>query len=48
VLDEQGSFSGTLSEKIDDAVSKMGEIGSNSLDHKIRDFHQFVKNTKVL
>lgn len=28
---EQNSFSGTLSEKIDDAVSKMGELGSNSL-----------------
>jgi hypothetical protein len=30
-LDEQTSFSGTLSGKISDAVSKMGEIGSNSL-----------------
>jgi len=29
--DEQTSFSGTLSGKIDDAVSKMSEIGSNSL-----------------
>jgi hypothetical protein len=28
---EQNSFSGTLSEKIDDAVVKMQEIGSNSL-----------------
>lgn len=28
---EQNSFSGTLSEKIDDAVSKMSELGSNSL-----------------
>jgi hypothetical protein len=28
---EQNSFSGTLSEKIDDAVSKMSEMGSNSL-----------------
>jgi hypothetical protein len=28
---EQNSFSGTLSEKIDDAVSKMNEMGSNSL-----------------
>ena len=28
---EQNSFSGTLSEKIEDAVSKMGEMGSNSL-----------------
>jgi len=28
---EQNSFSGTLSGKIGDAVSKMGEIGSNSL-----------------
>ena len=30
-LDEQNSFSGTLSSKIDDAVSKMQELGSNSL-----------------
>ena len=30
-LDEQHSFSGTVSEKIQDAVSKMNEIGSNSL-----------------
>jgi len=28
---EQNSFSGTLSDKIEDAVSKMGELGSNSL-----------------
>ena len=28
---EQNSFSGTLSEKIDDAVDKMNELGSNSL-----------------
>ena len=28
---EQNSFSGTVSEKISDAVSKMGEMGSNSL-----------------
>lgn len=28
---EQNAFSGTLSEKIEDAVYKMGEIGSNSL-----------------
>jgi len=28
---EQNSFSGTLSEKIGSAVSKMGELGSNSL-----------------
>ena len=28
---EQGSFNGTLSDKIGDAVSKMGEIGTNSL-----------------
>jgi hypothetical protein len=28
---EQNSFSGTLSEKIGDAVSKMSEMGSNSL-----------------
>jgi len=30
-LDEQNSFSGTLGEKIGDAVSKMQELGSNSL-----------------
>lgn len=30
-LDEQHSFSGTLGEKINDAVSKMNEVGSNSL-----------------
>lgn len=30
-VNEQSSFSGTLSEKIDDAVSKMEELGSNSL-----------------
>lgn len=28
---DQNSFSGTITEKIDDAVSKMNEIGSNSL-----------------
>jgi hypothetical protein len=28
---EQNSFSGTISEKIEDAVVKMGELGSNSL-----------------
>ena len=28
---EQNSFSGTLSQKIDDAVGKMAEMGSNSL-----------------
>jgi hypothetical protein len=28
---EQNSFSGTLSEKINDAVDKMGELGTNSL-----------------
>ena len=30
-VDEQDSFKGTLSEKIADAVSKMVELGSNSL-----------------
>jgi hypothetical protein len=30
-LNEQNSFSGTLTDKIDDAVSKMAEIGTNSL-----------------
>lgn len=29
--DKQNSFSGTLSDKVTDAVAKMGEIGSNSL-----------------
>ena len=29
--DEQNSFKGTLSEKVNDAVSKMNELGSNSL-----------------
>ena len=30
-VDEQDSFSGTLSEKIRDAVDKMGELGTRSL-----------------
>jgi hypothetical protein len=30
-VDEQDSFKGTLTEKIEDAVSKMGEMGSRSL-----------------
>ena len=30
-VDEMDSFKGTLSEKIADAVEKMGELGSNSL-----------------
>lgn len=30
-VEEQNSFSGTLSSKIDDAVYKMNELGSNSL-----------------
>lgn len=30
-VDEMDSFKGTLSEKITDAVNKMGELGSNSL-----------------
>lgn len=30
-LNEQNAFSGTLTDKIDDAVSKMSEIGTNSL-----------------
>jgi hypothetical protein len=30
-VDDQNSFSGTISEKINDAVSKMEELGSNSL-----------------
>ena len=40
---EQGSFSGTLSEKIDDAVGKMGEIGSNSLGSQDQGFSSIRK-----
>ena len=40
---EQGSFSGTLSEKIDDAVGKMSEIGSNSLGSQDQGFSSIRK-----
>jgi hypothetical protein len=40
---EQGSFSGTLSEKIEDAVGKMGEIGSNSLGSQDQGFSSIRK-----
>jgi hypothetical protein len=40
---EQGSFSGTLSEKIDDAVGKMDEIGSNSLGSQDQGFSSIRK-----
>lgn len=40
---EQNSFSGTMSEKIGDAVSKMGEIGSNSLGSQDQGFSSIRK-----
>jgi hypothetical protein len=40
---EQNSFSGTMSEKIEDAVSKMGEIGSNSLGSQDQGFSSIRK-----
>jgi hypothetical protein len=50
---EQNSFSGTLSEKINDAVDKMSELGSNSLGSQdqgrssirkeYRKFYNFIK-----
>jgi hypothetical protein len=40
---EQNSFSGTISEKIEDAVSKMGEIGSNSLGSQDQGFSSIRK-----
>ena len=52
-VDEQDSFSGTLSEKIADAVEKMGELGTKSLGSQdqgrssirkeYRKFYNFVK-----
>ena len=35
---EQNSFSGTMSEKIEDAVTKMSEVGSNSLGSQDQGF----------
>jgi hypothetical protein len=53
-VDEQNSFSGTLSGKIGDAVSKMNELGSNSLGSQdqgrssirkeFKRFYNFIKN----
>lgn len=40
---EQGSFSGTLSEKIEDAVNKMSEINSNSLGSQDQGFSSIRK-----
>ena len=40
---EQNSFSGTLSEKIEDAVAKMGELGSNSLGSQDQGFSSIRK-----
>ena len=40
---EQSSFSGTLSEKIEDAVDKMSEIGSNSLGSQDQGFSSIRK-----
>jgi hypothetical protein len=40
---EQNSFGGTMSEKIEDAVSKMGEIGSNSLGSQDQGFSSIRK-----
>lgn len=40
---EQNSFSGTVSEKIEDAVAKMGEIGSNSLGSQDQGFSSIRK-----
>lgn len=40
---EQGSFTGTVSEKIDDAVSKMKELGSNSLGSQDQGFSSIRK-----
>jgi hypothetical protein len=40
---EQNSFSGTVSEKIGDAVAKMGELGSNSLGSQDQGFSSIRK-----
>jgi hypothetical protein len=44
---EQNSFSGTLSEKIGDAVDKMSEIGSNSLGSQDQGFSSIRKEYKM-
>ena len=43
-IDGETGFKGTLSEKIEDAVSKMEELGTRSLGHKIKERLLFVKN----
>ena len=40
---EQNSFSGTMSEKIEDAVTKMSEVGSNSLGSQDQGFSSIRK-----
>jgi len=40
---EQNSFSGTISEKIEDAVTKMSEVGSNSLGSQDQGFSSIRK-----
>ena len=40
---EQNSFSGTMTEKIQDAVSKMGEVKSNSLGSQDQGFSSIRK-----
>jgi hypothetical protein len=42
-VNEMDSFKGTLSEKIEDAVSKMGELGSNSLGSQDQGFSSIRK-----
>ena len=42
---EDNSVTGTLSDKINDAVGKMSEMGSNSLGSQDQGKHLFVKNT---
>jgi hypothetical protein len=43
---EQNSFSGTISEKIEDAVVKMNEVGSNSLGSQDQGFSSIRKEYK--
>ena len=45
---EQNSFSGTISEKIEDAVSKMGELRSNSLGSQDQGFSSIRKEYQKL
>jgi hypothetical protein len=44
---EQNSFSGTLSGKIEDAVDKMSEMGSNSLGSQDQGFSSIRKEYKI-